>query len=130
MSEQCACICGCVEARGDDCNDLCAECWRSWCLVDQKHTPVADRSYMGTYGITGVWAGWLISRGVGHLIAEPAGFFQRAESHPVCPECEYRMVRRPAAWKCYRHGDDPVVLPITERFPRSPQVRVLPGAVK
>ena len=129
MSELCACICGCADIRAPDCSDLCAECWRAWCVADPKHAPVADSSYMGTYGITGVWAGWLISRGAGHLMAEPAGFFQRAEIAPTCPihQCSYRMVRRPGAWKCYRHGAEPVTIPVPERFPRSPQMRVLPG---
>ncbi len=129
MSDLCACICRCGFFRAADCNDLCESCWRSWCLAEPEHAPVADRSYMGVYGITGVWTGWMMSRGAGHLVAEPASFLQSREVAPECPRfpCPYRMVRRPGAWKCYRHGEEPVVTPIVERVPRSPRVKVLPG---
>lgn len=125
MTISCACICGCADVRARDCNDLCVECWRSWCLANPEHAPIADRSYMGTYGVTGLWLGWLMSRAP-HLAAEPAGFLMQREVAPVCRQCPYRMVRRPGAWKCYRHGEEPVVVVINERFPRSPQVSVLP----
>jgi len=85
---------------------------------------------LGTYGITGVWAGWLMSRGAGHLMAEPAGFLSRPESVPRCPKilCALPMVRRPGSWKCYRH-DEPVVILVPERFPRSPQLALPMGVL-
>lgn len=82
-----------------------------------------DRSYIGTYGITGVWAGWLMSRGASYLLAEPPSSLQRAEVAPIC-RCGNRMVRRPGVWKCYRHAK-PIVVVIAERLPRAPQVELV-----
>ena len=124
LERSCACKCRCGLTRARDCNDLCAECWSDWCLGSEKHAPVADRSYMGTYGITGAWAGRMMSRGASQLLAEPAAFLQRPEVAPPCPSgCDNRMVRRLGTWKCYRHPE-PVVIQIEDRFPRSPQVSV------
>ncbi len=123
MNNRCACICSCGDFRARDCSDLCADCWRLWCVASKDHAPIANRSYIGTYGITGVWLAWLMGRAP-HLVAEPAGFLMRAEVAPHC-HCGALMVRRPGAWKCYRH-EEPVVSSIAERFPRSPQLGVLP----
>lgn len=129
MNDRCACVCSCGDYRARDCSDLCEPCWRLWCIADGGHGPIADRSYMGTYGITGVWTGWMMSCGAGHLVAEPASFLQTREVAPMCPVfgCNNRMLRRPGVWKCYRHGEEPIVIVITEQFPRAPQVSVLPG---
>jgi hypothetical protein len=124
MNDRCACICSCGDYRARDYSDLCANCWRLWCLAEGGHGPVADRSYMGTYGMTGPWLAWLLNRAP-HLVAEPASFLQRRQMAPNC-HCGYPMVARPGAWKCYRHGEEPVVLVVQERFPRSPQASVLP----
>lgn len=121
---RCACRCECAWGAASDCNDLCEGCWRSWCLGSEDHAPLADRSYVGVYGITGVWSGWLLSRGASALLAESATDLQRSEIGPLCG-CGNRMVRRPAAWKCYRHKE-PVVVVIEEWLPRSPALVVLP----
>jgi len=38
-----------------------------------RHHGLADASYLGTYGIGGVWTGWLISSGAGHIVAGQGG---------------------------------------------------------
>ena len=42
MNERCACICSCGDYRARDCSDLCANCWRFWCLADRTHGPKAE----------------------------------------------------------------------------------------
>lgn len=120
----CACTCCCCRDRLQDGNGLCDRCWTEWCQASTEHAPVADNSYLGTYGITGLWTGWLISRGEGHVVGEGADFLQRYEwAKCPAPFCEQRMVRRPGAWKCYRHKE-PVVVVVPDRLPRSPRVKV------
>lgn len=106
----------------DDAEGLCAECWTDWCRGSEHHGPVADASYLGTYGITGIWTGWLISRAA-HLVAETPAKLQSGEYPPMCPAGDHRMVSRLGAWKCYRHDDD-VVVPKVTRLPRAPKVDV------
>ena len=74
-STGCACICRCrFGAAVPDCDGLCEGCWREWGEGSADHGPVADASYLGTYGIGGIWTGWLISIGAGHIVAEHPGF--------------------------------------------------------
>ena len=124
MSDGCNCTCRCPLPRTPDCNDLCDDCWRAWCVGSKEHQPIADRSYMGVYGITSPWVGWLIGRAP-ELIAEPAGFLQHTEVAPGCPGpyCAQRMVRRPGAWKCYQH-DPPHVIRVPIHFPGTPKAKV------
>lgn len=123
VSAGCACKCACLAYRVDGANGLCSDCWREWNTGSRDHEPVADNSYMGTYGIAGVWTGWLISQGAGHLVAESPAALQGGEYPPTCPSCPYKMVSRPGAWKCYRH-DEPIVILKRIAFPRSPDIAV------
>lgn len=126
MMKPCACKCRCSRDRVPDCNDLCERCWLAWCEASEKHQPVADRSYLGTYGVTGLWT-WWIANHASHMLAEPAAHFLREpERIPICPAsglAPHSMVRRPGAWKCYQH-DPWVVQPIPEKLTRAPAVTV------
>ena len=129
MSDPCACRCCCWSSRSPDCDRLCEGCWREWCGGSAEHGPAADSSYMGTYGLTGVGTGWLISIGAGDLVSQPAGFISRYVVPPRCPDpfCRAPMVPRPGAWKCYRQEghSETVVVPMTLKAPRSPQLKVI-----
>ena len=123
----CACRCRCLNNRVDDADGLCAKCWQEWCHASEDHAPVADASYLGTYGITGIWTGWLISRAA-HLVAETPAKLHSGEYPPMCsrshPDGGHQMVSRLGAWKCYRHDDD-VVVPKVTRLPRAPAIDVV-----
>lgn len=41
MNERCACRCSCGDYRARGCSDLCADCWRLWCLAEGGHGPGA-----------------------------------------------------------------------------------------
>jgi len=123
----CACICRCrFGGPADDCDGLCEGCWREWGQGSADHGPVADASYLGTYGIGGVWTGWLLSVGASHIVAEHPGFISRYVVPPKCPDphCRAAMVARPGAWKCYRHPEA-IVKPMEIAFPKSPRLKVL-----
>jgi hypothetical protein len=120
----CACRCWCTRARHPDCDTLCETCWREWCQGSQKHAPRADSSYMGTYGLTNIWTGWLISQAP-ELAAQTPAALRTPEVTPRCPSpCGWRMIRRPGAWKCYQH-DPPVVIPDKLHLPHSPAITVI-----
>ena len=123
--ESCACACHCFGPRLQD--GLCESCWREWGLGSADHGPVADSSYLGTYGLAGnIWTGWLISIGAGHIVAEHPGFISRYVVPEKCPDshCGASMVARPGAWKCYRH-EEAIVVPMVVKLPRSPDLQVL-----
>lgn len=124
MNRLCACRCQHFAEREPSCNDLCAACWTEWCQASKKHQPIADRSYLGTFGITSAWIGW-ISNTAGHLLAMPVSEWNKREVGPRCPDvyCRAMMVRRPGAWKCYRHGS-PIVTQERDTMPGTPDVKV------
>lgn len=115
------CACRCGDEAEPLADGLCESCWREWCGGSTRHQPIADRSYMGVYGLMGLWTGWLIGQGAGEIVAQPPTYLQRPETPPLCPKCGERMVRRPSTWKCYRH-DEPVVMRADIPLPRSPHV--------
>jgi hypothetical protein len=119
----CICKCGCGRERVPDCNNLCERCWRQWCEGSEKHSPIADNSYMGTYGITNPWTGWIMGQAP-HLVAETPAMLLRPEAPPRCPECGADMHRRIGAWKCYHH-EEPVIVPETLDLPCSPRVKAM-----
>lgn len=119
----CACKCGCSRNRMPDANDLCAGCWREWCRAEASHSPTADRSYLGTYGMTNPWTWWIAGR-ASHLLAEPPSAWMTREVAPRCSDCGELMVRRPGMWKCYRHLE-PLMVVERDRFQRSPHLSVV-----
>jgi hypothetical protein len=44
MNERCACRCSCGDYRARDCSDLCADCWRLWCLAEGGHGPAKPKA--------------------------------------------------------------------------------------
>ena len=96
-----------------------------WATGDSCSPP--PRSYMGVYGITNPWAGWLISKAP-ELVAETSKFLQRPMPSPRCPRGEHAMVRLPGTWKCYRH-EEAVVIEDRPSFSKAPVVDAL-GAVE
>lgn len=124
-SDRCACRCACQLGPAQHCNGLCESCWLEWCRGSESHAPVEPNSYLDTYGISGIWTGWVISQAP-ELVAETPKALLRPEVAPHCPDCGQPMVRRPGAWKCYsiRHKR-PVVVLAKVVLPRSPSIRVL-----
>ncbi len=57
------------------CDNLCEDCWRAWCLMDDWHGPYADSSYLGVYGVGGIWTAWLINNGGSHLMELPPRYW-------------------------------------------------------
>ncbi len=92
--------------------------------------PDAGASYLGTYGF-GPWTVWLMNR-ASELVAETLAELMKSRRPPLCPACCLPMVRRPDAWKCYRHrghvdGEElppTVVLDVFKPL-RAPQIDVL-----
>lgn len=120
----CACRCGCPCSRDQDCDGLCEECWLEWCQGSESHAPIADNSYLGTYGVGNIWTGWLISQ-VPHLVAERPEALLRREAPRRCPGCDQQMARRPGTWKCYNPcHQQPVVILEEVKFPRAPNIKV------
>jgi hypothetical protein len=119
----CACRCGCPRGPAQRCNGLCERCWLEWCQGSETHAPLANSSYMGTYGLGNIWTGWLISKAP-ELIAETPEALLRPEAARRCPSCGQQMSRRPGGWKCYRH-EPPIVILEEVRLPRSPQIDVI-----
>lgn len=85
--------------------------------------PDAGASYLGTYGF-GPWAVWLMNQASELVALTPATLVRPASRPPRCPSCDWPMVRRPGAYKCYRH-DEPVVLLDKLTADRAPQMDVL-----
>lgn len=121
----CVCRCRCGRDQQSDMDGLCAVCWRAWSKASEKHQPIADRSYLGVYGLTNPWAPWVMNR-ASHLLAKRAKDWRVAEVAPRCPNamCGMTMVRRPGAWKCYHH-DPPIETPEALELPRSPVANVV-----
>ncbi len=71
--------------------------------VPRNLPPDASTSYLGTYGF-GAWTVWLMNQ-ASELVAETPTAMLRGQPAPMCPvpDCHHGMVRRPGAWKCYRH---------------------------
>lgn len=89
------------------------------------HEPIADRSYLGMFGLRGLFTGWIMNR-ASQLLAFPGLTQWSAPPPPKCPHwdggrCGLTMLWRPGAYKCFHH-DPPEVIPIAEPMPVSPQV--------
>jgi len=132
VTPRCACRCVCAQDREAGCNDLCARCWREWCTAEKdyaKHAPIADRSYLGTFGMTGCWTSWILNR-ASELLARPLSEWTQAEVAPKCPAerpylvCGEPMVRRPGKWACYHH-QPPVVINDVPEAPTTPRLKVI-----
>ena len=127
----CACKCGARLPEGRGClirvrkdqNNLCQFCWLEWCQGAEGHAPIADNSYLGTYGLRNIWTGWIIGQAP-ELIAETPEALLRPESPRRCPGCPEQMVRRPGGWKCYHH-EPPLVILEEVRLPRTAQVNAM-----
>lgn len=81
---------------------------------------------MGVYGISNRWTSWLISKAP-ELVAETSKFLQRPMHPPRCLadlSSNHVMVRRPGAWKCYRH-EEPFVIEDRPSFSKAPGVDAL-----
>lgn len=111
MTRDCACACTCSGSPARGCDDLCTRCWRAWCeplakKANAKHRPATgrDRSYLGTYGLTGIFTTWLLNRR-SQMLEFPISYWQTPEVPPRCPgvdvehPCGQIMRRRPDAWK-------------------------------
>lgn len=124
-SAKCSCACACLHTPHPHSYGLCQDCLLQWCQGSDSHAPATDNSYLGTYGITNIWTGWLISQAP-HLVAETPAALLRPGATPRCPDflCGAPMVRRLGAWKCYHH-EKPVVLLEEVTLPRSPTIKVL-----
>jgi hypothetical protein len=128
---ECACACNCANTPSTGCDDLCAKCWQAWCdplakKANAKHRPGVgrDRSYLGTYGLTGIFTNWLLNRR-SQLLEFPISYWTTPEVPPRCPgdgrPCGQVMRRRDAAWKCYHHTPW-IAIPIPEPMPALPHV--------
>lgn len=122
-SGRCDCRCLCSWSRIERTGGLCENCWGEWARFSTEHGPIADGSYLATYGITGIWSGWIMAHAA-EILAETPAALQEVERRPRCPSCEMSMVLRADGWKCYRH-DELVVVPIVPRLPRSPALTVI-----
>jgi hypothetical protein len=122
---RCSCKCACFHNPEPHCYGLCEPCFLDWCEASDAHAPIADNSYLGTYGINNIWTGWLISRAP-DLVAETPHALLRPEPTPACPLCREPMARRPGAWKCYNPAHhEPVVILERPNLPRSPRLNAL-----
>ncbi|MBF8255102.1 MAG: hypothetical protein HW375_9 [Anaerolineales bacterium] len=131
---ECVCRCRCGRTPDTDGDGMCLLCWQSWNapldIAEQKHQPIADRSYLGTFGLTGIWTPWLMNV-AGHLLAARAAEFGGAAPVPKCPgmvfgfRCREPMAYRADGWKCYRHTP-PVVVKFGDGLSRVPRGSRLP----
>lgn len=124
-SGRCSCKCRCYYDPAQHCHGICKECFLQWSTGSDTHAPAADNSYLGTYGLTNIWTGWIISKSP-ELAADTPAALLRPKTPPHCPLCDDPMARRPGAWKCYNLShQQPVVILDQPSFPRSPNLNAL-----
>jgi len=85
--------------------------------------PDAGASYMGFYGLGNPWTIWLLNA-ASELVAEVPSELVKHEPSRSCPGCQHPMVRRPGAWRCYRH-DEPITVLAPVRLEKAPMGKVL-----
>lgn len=124
---ECICRCRCGRVPDADADGLCLRCWQAWQAPGDgpEHAPIADRSYLGTFGLSGIWTPWLMNRAEGRFLGMHPSVVHDTPPPENCPKCKNPMVFRAEGWKCYRH-EPWIVIKHPDNLPRVPEEARLP----
>ena len=86
--------------------------------------PDAGVSALGHWTLASPMVVWMLTHAPDLLACRPKALVSRRGVLRCPPPCYKAMVRRPGAWKCYRH-DPPYVREDGDPYERAPELDVL-----